>query len=123
MARPKKPIDVELLIRLASIHCTYEEMADIFKVSVDTLERRYADVIKEAKSTGKSSLRRHQWALAQNGNATMLIWLGKQLLGQRDYRTEQLQISGSLGTSPITSEERDQRIAQLLAERAVADGE
>jgi hypothetical protein len=29
-------------------------------------------------------LRRLQWKLARAGNATMLIWLGKQWLGQTD---------------------------------------
>jgi hypothetical protein len=32
----------------------------------------------------KASLRRIQWKLAEAGNATMCVWLGKQLLGQRD---------------------------------------
>lgn len=32
----------------------------------------------------KKSLRRKQIERAESGNATMLIWLGKQLLGQRD---------------------------------------
>ena len=63
--------------------------------SVDTLERRYADTIKSAKDRGRSSLRRHQWELAQKGNPTMLIWLGKQLLGQRDHRD--MQVSGPAG--------------------------
>lgn len=84
MARPKKTIDVELLKSLASIHCTTEEMADILKVSKDTLERRFAATIKAAKSSGKASLRRTQWKLAQEGSTSMAIWLGKQLLGQAD---------------------------------------
>lgn len=33
---------------------------------------------------GKRSLRRMQWKSAKGGNATMQIWLGKQLLGQTD---------------------------------------
>lgn len=84
MARPRLKIDVGLVEKLASIHCTMEEIASVCGCSVDTLERRFADVIKRAKNKGKSSLRRHQWELAQKGNATMLIWLGKQLLDQSD---------------------------------------
>ena len=30
------------------------------------------------------SLRRMQFEKAQTGNTTMLIWLGKQMLGQKD---------------------------------------
>lgn len=84
MARPLKEIDESLVEKLASIHCTMEEIASVCDCSVDTLERRFAELIKKAKDKGKSSLRRHQWESAQKGNVTMLIWLGKQLLGQTD---------------------------------------
>lgn len=84
MARPRKKVDVELVKKLASIHCTGDEIADIVGISRDTLDRRFADIIKEARSVGKSSLRRLQWQSAQKGNVAMLIWLGKQLLGQKD---------------------------------------
>jgi hypothetical protein len=33
---------------------------------------------------GKMSLRRHQWRALEEGNTTMLVWLGKQYLGQRE---------------------------------------
>ena len=33
---------------------------------------------------GRASVRRAQFKLLEAGNATMAIWLGKQLLGQRD---------------------------------------
>jgi len=81
-------LSVDLIKDLASIHCTMEEMASILGTSVDTLERRYADIIKEAKANGKQSLRRLQWHAAQSGNVTMLIWLGKQLLNQREKSEE-----------------------------------
>lgn len=84
MGRPKLDLDEALIEKLASIHCTMEEIASICNCSVDTLERRYAELIKVAKDKGKSSLRRYQWEGAQKGNSAMLIWLGKQLLGQKD---------------------------------------
>lgn len=93
MARPLKVIDVELLKKLASIMCTGEEMAHILGVSVDTLERRYADVIKEAKSTGKMSLRRWQWEACKKGNPALLIWMGKQHLGQSDKQEVGMSVS------------------------------
>ena len=84
MARPKKEVDEELLYKLAQIHCTMREMSDIVGVSQDTLKRRYADLIDKGKSEGKMRLRRKQVEVAMSGNHTMLIWLGKQLLGQVD---------------------------------------
>ena len=40
--------------------------------------------LKKGRDQGKTSLRRMQWEKAQSGNTTMLIWLGKQMLGQKD---------------------------------------
>ena len=34
--------------------------------------------------TGRATLRRLQWQRANGGADTMLIWLGKQMLGQKD---------------------------------------
>ena len=84
MARPKKEIDEELLLKLAQMHCTMREMVDIIGVSEDTLKRRYAGVIAKGKSQGKMRLRRKQIEVAMSGNHTMLIWLGKNMLGQSD---------------------------------------
>ena len=84
MARPKKEVDEELLFKLAQIHCTMREMSDIVGVSIDTLKRRYADLIDKGKSEGKMRLRRKQIEVAMSGNHTMLIWLGKQMLGQSE---------------------------------------
>lgn len=76
-------IDVELIRSLAGIQCTMKEMAGCLRCSVDTLERRYIDVIREAQEQGRKSLRRYQLELAKK-SAAMAIFLGKQYLGQRD---------------------------------------
>jgi len=89
MARPRLTIDPDKVRLLAMVHCTDEEIAAQLNCSVDTLKRRYADVIKTGKRAGNTSLRRKQMEVAMSGNVAMLIWLGKQLLGQRDeQRTE-----------------------------------
>lgn len=93
MARPKKEVDEELLYKLAQIHCTMREMSDIVGVSVDTLKRRYADLIDKGKSEGKMRLRRKQVEVAMSGNHTMLIWLGKQMLGQSESPTPEETVS------------------------------
>ena len=77
-------LDEEQLKKLASINCTMEEIANFVGCSVDTLEKNYMEAIKIGRSAGRASLRRIQFEQAKNGNATMAIWLGKQLLGQRD---------------------------------------
>ncbi len=81
---PPKEHDEDLILRLASILCTTEEIAHICQCSNDTLERRYMHILKQGRANGRSSLRRKQWEVAQEGNPTMLIWLGKQYLKQKE---------------------------------------
>lgn len=82
--RPRKELDEKLLEELASIGCTTPEMATILDVSEDTLERNFAGILKKGRANLDMSLRRKQVNVANTGNVTMLIWLGKQRLGQTD---------------------------------------
>jgi len=86
MARPKKNIDYQLCESLAKIQCTQDEIAEVIGVSTRTLQRdkEFCRVYKKGMDQGKMSLRRLQYKAAENGNVTMLIWLGKQYLGQSD---------------------------------------
>lgn len=84
--------DWQKINNACAIQCTGEEIAHIMGFSYDTLERRIketfnepaADYIKRHAQGGKATLRRLQWKAANNGNTSMLIWLGKQYLGQTD---------------------------------------
>jgi hypothetical protein len=118
MARPLLEIDEETVEKLAGIHCTMEEIAYVVGCSVDTLERRFAETIKAGKAKGRTSLRRHQWLSAEKGNVTMLIWLGKQLLGQTDklVHAEDNKILNSPDISPLSPEERTLILEKLKNE-------
>lgn len=90
--------------KLCKIQCTGEEIASFLDIDYDTLQKackrefkiKFTDYIAQKKLGGKASLRRNQWKLAQAGNATMLIWLGKNTLNQKDKS----EISGP-GDGPI----------------------
>jgi len=84
MGRPLAKIDAEVVRKLAGYGCTVSEIAAVVDCDKRTLERRFAAVMEKGREHGKASLRRQQFKLANAGNATMLIWLGKQQLGQRD---------------------------------------
>jgi len=88
VGRPRKPIDLERVEALAKIGATQEEIASDLGISVDTLQRRknFAAVYKSGMDQGRMSLRHKQFNLAMAGDKTMLVWLGKQLLGQTDKR-------------------------------------
>lgn len=84
-------IDWEHVRGLCSIQCTRDEVASFLRISHDTLERaskrefkkKFVELRNEWSQGGKCSLRRKQWKLADK-SATMAIFLGKQMLGQRD---------------------------------------
>ena len=83
-------IDYEIVEELAKIHCTEGEIAKIIGVCPNTFtkrkrtDKRLQEVLAKGESEGKSSLRRLQYQKAMGGSVTMLIWLGKQWLGQLD---------------------------------------
>ena len=88
---PKRTkIDYKVLKELCQIHCTGEECAAILGIDYDTLNRRieqdgkgcFTDYFKKHSSGGKASLRRRQFQAADDGSIPMMIWLGKQHLGQ-----------------------------------------
>lgn len=84
--RPKKEIDYALAEKLAQIMCTQEEIANILGVSTKTLQRdeEFCRLYKKGQDTGKMSLKRKQFEVAMKGNTALLIWLGKNYLGQRE---------------------------------------
>tara|TARA_R110002074_G_scaffold365659_1_gene539438 strand:+ start:1095 stop:1490 length:396 start_codon:yes stop_codon:yes gene_type:complete len=106
ITRPLIPIDYKKLDAMCAIHCTGEECAAILGIDYDTLNRGlkreghkgFTEYFKQKGANGKMSLRRKQFDHAMSGNATMLIWLGKQWLGQVDKQEE----SNELGAQPLT---------------------
>lgn len=82
--RDKRVVPPEEVYRLAQIGCKDTEIADWFGLSESTLRYNFnAELIKGRESL-KQSLRQAQIKYALAGNATLLIWLGKNLLGQSD---------------------------------------
>jgi hypothetical protein len=70
--------------KLAAVGCTDAEIAQWWGIKEDTLRYNFADYIQKARSNLKQRLRHSQIQTALGGNPTMLIWLGKQYLGQSD---------------------------------------
>lgn len=70
--------------KLAAMGCSDREIATWFDVDDNTLRYNFKEIIAKGREELKHNLRRAQIKLALNGNATMLIWLGKNILGQSD---------------------------------------
>lgn len=106
----KIKLDAGQVRELAGIGCTTDEMARIFRCSTDTLERNYMDAMEEGRANLKMSLRRKQVKLAlEDGDKGMLIWLGKQYLGQRDKHEH----TGSEGGPIQYADAREKLLKQL----------
>jgi hypothetical protein len=101
MARPLKQVEVDieaLIVSMGQIHCTKREICAILEISVDTFDRRYADLYEKAKEQGREKLRSAIFMNAYRGNVAAQIFLSKNLLGMSDNHG--LEISGP-GGGPV----------------------
>ena len=106
--QPMKAINLAAVERAAGIGCSRDEIAAVLGVARSTLYTRMASepeieaAIERGADKGRARLRRLQWKGAVAGNATMLTWLGKQLLGQRDsLGLQQLDKAGNPTDAPL----------------------
>lgn len=118
MAR-ERIIQPEELERLASLQCTQAEIAAYFKVTSKAVEKalkkpEFRDAYERGVNTGLISLRRAQFKAALGGNPTMLIWMGKQCLGQRDSQQFEADVNIT-DTSGAKSRIAEKLIAVLTA--------
>lgn len=108
---------------LGQIQATTKECAAVLGVSEPTFIKFKADhpivaeTLDAGRETGKASLRRMQFDAAKKGNPTMLIWLGKQMLGQRDRKEHSGPNGGPIPTMQLDPEQlkgmSDEEIAAL----------
>jgi hypothetical protein len=117
-------IDLEQVEKLCALQCTDEEVASFFGVNVRTVERRkeqpaFAEAMARGKAKGRLSLRRSLWGLAAKGNPAANIFLAKNLLGYKDYFSNEH--SGpdggpiTIAAAPELSALNDEELKQLRA--------
>ncbi len=104
--RPRFNLDLSEVEKLCAIGCTHIEIAEWLEISERTLHNWLSDeertfqvkngdsgkieskTLRQIMDRGyarmKISIRRQQIKLLMEGNVTMAIWLGKQVLGQKD---------------------------------------
>jgi len=90
--RPYFEVNWNTVDSMCAIQCTGEEIAGVLGCDYDTLATAckrekgltFSEYFDQKRATGNVSLRRKQYSTAMEGNPTMLIWLGKNWLGQAD---------------------------------------
>lgn len=97
---------------------TVEEVASYLNCAPSTIYRNFEAELKQGRFLRDSSLRKKQMEVALGGNPTMLIWLGKQLLGQKDQK----EISGTINHEHFDlsklSDESLREVARLVESAA-----
>ena len=94
MARPKVDIDWERVNELLEADCEGTEIAAYLGIVPNTLYERckkdnnlsFSEYLQQKKAKGNSLLKEKQHKIALAENVGMLIWLGKQRLGQSDKK-------------------------------------
>lgn len=90
----KVVIDWSLVDKLLIAGCSGAEIADSIGIHKNTLYNRcrddfqmnFDDYKTSKKNKGNSLLRAKQFEIAMNGDKSMLVWLGKNRLGQSDVQ-------------------------------------
>ena len=115
-----KTLDLDIIKGLAAIGATQEEIATIAGVSATRLRKEIegnpacAMALELGTAELKTSLRRTQVQMALSGNVPLLIWLGKQCLGQSDKHEQNNKTEINVTVQRATEELRNIPRAQLL---------
>jgi len=99
MSRPQIPIDWRVVDELLMCGCPGTEIAAHFSMHCNTFYDRVAEQYKmsfteyltQKRSHGQAMVRLAQYqkalGMSKKGDNTLLIWLGKNMLGQKDQPT------------------------------------
>lgn len=114
---------------LGQIQATTKECAAVLGVSEPTFIKfkkdnpEAAEAFECGQAEGRASLRRMQFDAAKKGNATMLIWLGKQLLDQKDKQDITAAVTNNASEDERTAiDEIHSRLDRLLTSKGEAEG-
>lgn len=102
MGRKKIVIDWKLVDKMLMASCEGTEVAAALGIHPDTLYLRcekdkkmgFSEYLRQKKAKGDNYLKTKQYQVAMNGDKSMLIWLGKNRLGQSDKVDAKTEVSG-----------------------------
>jgi hypothetical protein len=122
------PIDYDLASKVALLNPSNDELAWALDISRATLYRRLQDdeqlreILEAGRHGRRLSLKRAQWKAAMEGNTALLIWLGKQELGQREPDRQQMaEIASDFSVEEI--QVAALKSVQDYLTRAIAEGQ
>lgn len=84
----KRVVDPKEVEKLASIGMKNSEIAEYLDIDDSTLGYNFKQELAKGRHNLKVSLRKAQISVALGGSVPMLIWLGKNILGQSENPTD-----------------------------------
>lgn len=105
------------VLELATLQLSVEEIAEVLGTKAKVLVRRFAFELQKGKAYGVKIIREKQFRLAEEGNVVMLIWLGKNILGQAD-KNEVKQESKVSGHDSLAIDTLVKMLEGLVKEKA-----
>lgn len=110
--RPEIFLDMDQIRSYMQAGCSAPSIAGFLKIDRKTLYKKveekwgksFGECLDDFKDEGRDLLKFAQFKKALDGNVPLLIWLGKQLLGQRENHQEM-----------TISKENKENIERLLA--------
>jgi AraC-like DNA-binding protein len=110
IGRPKKELDWKVLDSILQFGATLIDCAEMCEMSDDSIQRRIKDeygcTFTEYRNRKMSRMRvkllQKQYESAMAGNTALLIWLGKQHLGQSDKND--ISVNGDVAIKTLSLE-------------------
>lgn len=84
VGRDRTVVPPDKVEELAALGCTDRDIANFYGIKEDTLRYNFADNLIKGREELKISLRRSMLRTAHSGNAAVLIFLAKNILGMTD---------------------------------------
>jgi len=105
--RPPIPIDWEVVDKFLEADCSGTQVAGLLAIHPDTLYARcakekgmpFSEYANTKKAKGDGLIKEKQFAEALKGDKSMLIWLGKQRLGQKE--NHELNVTGTVNIGVV----------------------
>lgn len=121
----RKEFNWDQLNKICRYPLTQEDIASILDISVDTIARRireefdltFAEYHNQKKSYFRKNILVKQYEVAMNGNVSMLIWLGKNYLGQKDKSDKEIEAETAMKAAQPVQLNKDQLIDLIKAAR------
>lgn len=120
MRKAKAPPDPDItpakVESLAALGMNGVDIAAYFGTSKSTISRQYSSIIAKGRERLKVTLRQAQIKEALGGSVVMLIWLGKQMLGQADKVESKTELSGEVKSGPGLSSTDTKAVKEWVKE-------